>query len=381
MVRCDPISHTDGRGEIRPPIGLPADELKVPEPYQPSALSLANEFSRLLADGARFSHLIPIPAGMSFITDADNPHLELRLNSTMARRIRRAFGRIGEIQLAKEALGAVCRGPSTLSISLLGHPLFFGLSCLCLIPMRYLRVLFFLRRAPHATHTQLQSICMPPLRFGGLPAHRGGGDIFIYVGVGAYASRAAFPPLLPACGSVIRWLAFSRFPVDRRLRLGFLNSGRNLHLHLHLKDEIPSISDGASLICAPGLPPRIIPGPSPPGILTMMRRISPPAVGGRLHLSPTPRQLRDFRPQPCDFGGARSWWFATRRFGCSSSAIGHPQALSVLPDVIVPVAILLVLNLGAARSPLVLLRAPRFPSGGTESALRKKIEYRRSQGR
>ena len=111
MARCDPMSPVDSRGETRVSIGLAADNRPVYEPFPPKALSLANELTHLLADGARISQHAPIPDGVDFIADSANSKLQLRIAANLALRFRRLFGYLGEIQLAKESLETVSRAP------------------------------------------------------------------------------------------------------------------------------------------------------------------------------------------------------------------------------------------------------------------------------
>ena len=76
------------------PIGTSADGRHVYAPFRPTAAQLAH------LDGiARAGDVLPLPNGMTLVKSGFDGQLQLILSETYARRLRRAYGYIGEIKL------------------------------------------------------------------------------------------------------------------------------------------------------------------------------------------------------------------------------------------------------------------------------------------
>lgn len=95
-------------------IGRAAANRCVYDPYRPSALSMDNELTHLRDGGNPVGLHLAGPAGMSFGANPSTNQLQVRLPSPYARRFRRVFGYVGEIQNPPEAMGTVSRALSML---------------------------------------------------------------------------------------------------------------------------------------------------------------------------------------------------------------------------------------------------------------------------
>ena len=98
------------------PFGFAADGPPVFAPYRPTIRKMAGQIPAWLRSGIDLSTAIPIPAGLPFSRGEKNqPHLTLP--GSYARRFRRIFGYVGDIQLSCEARGALT--PAQLTIAAL----------------------------------------------------------------------------------------------------------------------------------------------------------------------------------------------------------------------------------------------------------------------
>ena len=68
---------------------------------------LANGLNSTDQDSADPNVHIPLPPGMSFLRPSGNHQLQISLDDTIARRHRRVFGYVGEIQLSLTGKGAI----------------------------------------------------------------------------------------------------------------------------------------------------------------------------------------------------------------------------------------------------------------------------------
>lgn len=74
-------------------------------PFRPSCVYLANALSTIDADSADPNVLLPLSDGMQLLPG--NGQLQLHLGDIFARRYRRVFGYVGEIQLHTSGAGNV----------------------------------------------------------------------------------------------------------------------------------------------------------------------------------------------------------------------------------------------------------------------------------
>ena len=101
---ADSFLAVDSDGAMRPQIGHTAAGAAVFAPFRPTPLSLANTLNQVAAAGADPMRHAPLPPGMMF-THAANTQLQLALTEPYARRHKRVFGFVGEIQLSPTAFG------------------------------------------------------------------------------------------------------------------------------------------------------------------------------------------------------------------------------------------------------------------------------------
>ena len=101
---ADSFLAVDSDGAMRPQIGHTAAGAAVFAPFRPTPLSLANTLNQVAAAGADAMRHIPLPTGMMF-THAANTQLQLVLTEPYARRHKRVFGYVGEIQLSGAGFG------------------------------------------------------------------------------------------------------------------------------------------------------------------------------------------------------------------------------------------------------------------------------------
>ena len=103
-LRSPPPSETDGDGVPRQPIGVSAQNAPVYAPYRHTERQLASDLSRMISDGENVGAHIPAPDGVEF-RGASKSQLRLTISGNYARRRRRVFGYVGDIQLETEARG------------------------------------------------------------------------------------------------------------------------------------------------------------------------------------------------------------------------------------------------------------------------------------
>ena len=101
-----PLNNPGGADAPAQPVGFSAFIQPVYSPYRPTARQLANEIPRLLKSVVNVASSIPSTDGFEF-RGAANSQLQLTISGKYARRRRRVFGYVGDIQLAKEARGTV----------------------------------------------------------------------------------------------------------------------------------------------------------------------------------------------------------------------------------------------------------------------------------
>ena len=106
-ARSDPLSQLDAPGNIRAEIGRSASNRPAFAPYRPSVLSEASDLAAL-ADSPEIQPevITPVPDGMEFASNSATTKLQLQLNPMYARRFRRVFGYVCEIQLSDVTKGA-----------------------------------------------------------------------------------------------------------------------------------------------------------------------------------------------------------------------------------------------------------------------------------
>ena len=97
-----------------PELGFDAGGPPVFGSYRPTVRSLAGRIPAWLRSGVNLLSAIPVPSGFSFGLGANpgKPQLQLTLDGGYARRYRRVFGYVGDIQLSVEARGTPHARPS-----------------------------------------------------------------------------------------------------------------------------------------------------------------------------------------------------------------------------------------------------------------------------
>ena len=95
------------------PLGFAADGPPVFGPYRPTVRPLADRIPGWLRSGVDLLTVIPVPVGFGFVRGG-NAQLQLTLDGGYARRYRRTFGYVGDIQLSVAARDTAT--PSQLTI-------------------------------------------------------------------------------------------------------------------------------------------------------------------------------------------------------------------------------------------------------------------------
>ena len=110
MIRpCDSLVSTNFDGSERTAFGHSHTGHAFYTPFRPSCIYLANALTTLAANSADPNEHLPLSDGMRLSVSAGNRQMQLVLDDIFARRYRRVFGYIGEIQLHTAGAGAVTR--------------------------------------------------------------------------------------------------------------------------------------------------------------------------------------------------------------------------------------------------------------------------------
>lgn len=102
---CDSLVSINFDGSERQSFGISAAGGPVYTPFRPICIYLANALTTLAANAADPNLHLPLSDGMQL--SPGNGQLQLVLGDIFARRYRRVFGYIGEIQLSTAGSGAV----------------------------------------------------------------------------------------------------------------------------------------------------------------------------------------------------------------------------------------------------------------------------------
>ena len=189
-----PTSSGDANGATRPSSGRPASGRCIYEPYRHSVISTADDPTRLILGGIPTGARLRVPAGMARAKNPATKQLHLRTSSTFARRFRRVFGRVGEIQLAAEARGGgedsggpISRG----ALPLLNLWCFRCRICTAALSCAICDMYGIQGPCYHLAPTHLPIICLPHWMYGSLGEKWG--DSFVCARIIAFSSRADFP--------------------------------------------------------------------------------------------------------------------------------------------------------------------------------------------
>ena len=107
MTPCDSLVAENFDGAARIPFGFAASGLEVYTPFRPSCVYLDNVLTTLAQTSADPNLHLPLSDGMVFFPSAGDGQLQLVSDDIFARRYRRVFGYVGEIQLHTAGAGTV----------------------------------------------------------------------------------------------------------------------------------------------------------------------------------------------------------------------------------------------------------------------------------
>ena len=113
MNPCDSLVAENEDGSLREAFGFSASGQPVYTPFRPSCVYLANVLTSLAASSADPNLQLPLSDGMQLLPSAGNGQLQLHLDDIFARRHRRVYGYVGEIQLHTTGAGTVTPFTST----------------------------------------------------------------------------------------------------------------------------------------------------------------------------------------------------------------------------------------------------------------------------
>ena len=105
ITPCDSLVAENFDGSLREAFGFTASGQPVYTPFRPSCIYLANALTTIAANSADPNLQLPLSDGMQLLRG--DGQLQLHLDDIFARRYRRVFGYIGEIQLHTAGAGTV----------------------------------------------------------------------------------------------------------------------------------------------------------------------------------------------------------------------------------------------------------------------------------